>query len=1240
LKIPETHIIKSLTYSLSLDDEEEAHAYPSKISRMQAHHIEVLLTKVMDAYHSPEYLDQYDSITLELGTIPASNFETELRYKIEEHFSAFFKTNITLHDTLVNGKRTALKHTQLDHLLFFLKYGHLPWAAATGLSPKTLLINALQHHKDTLIAHLKTLGLKAGSKQRLITQFDDATLESLTEAILKDEGPLINAARQELTNYQKYTPISNVNASQFRLAVWELTLEYVLTTTKGISNGMRFLSYLMPKIALRYNLSYKDLLKHIALGILENTKPQNSKSVFEQLILTLYGKIETAHSKLQLKTADTDENFISILAFFLKHEALPAYCTIQSASVFYEQLKATLYQDKEAFYTLFFSNLKTTPSQCISAIKQFPNTLINTIIANANSNVFSEALAFYKMLNTTAQHLQITSITLNALNAHFGIIVLDAYSKNTNTSNLSVVLVLDQIVRTQPIDAGFLQILKHTAQLPKFTAKQDVLQSIAALTTLPLESSSKRFIPSLTTYAKRLYTYYQGKRTLTLEQFEMELSRQAYFRATSYKLALSLLETYNKQQAATVETLSEWIRLRLIPLETKGTSKAVLIAEVTQLLQLTAAAPKLLKAVSQTQNALATTNTSTLNTSKPKNSIPKRACKQFIQALNHAFFKRSTQDLYVHVRALLLAFSKEYEVSETTVLSKLKTEAPQYSYRILKHIISTNASTVANKHTALYDLELYCFYAKYGKLPWWSASNMLTDLQHTFNAVLQIYPEKFIANFKTSSHQSLLMALVDSAIFNSILMHVHPRTGTAIVGVFKVFETLLKKDLSGIKRATLAFTTTLKHEVLKMALQTNTLECVAVAKHLTLLCAKNMTLPKAHIHQLLLGRLQAFHTHYEVLQPVIQWLSHTVSLPDTPVLNTITAKASLEDWKATFAVTDAQALVGTLHRFYKDQPEIFYSYLRQITFRTQLIKQLNFSTQKRLLTLLFPIAEHHTLLFFFDTFKQLRGALQTPIYQQFWTNFIDLLFLNRAIVPEKTWTTTLWTRLYFESIQSLSQTDTSAVFETVLQTTASRNVAVTKALKRFIKEDTTAATNVTTVLEVLEEETIGDAIFIENAGLVILGPYIPMLFERMQLTTQGAFNDTYCQCKALYALQYAATGTLDHNEQALALNKLICGMPLHAPVRELPELTAAETTLIDGMLNAIISHWSTIGNTSVEGLRSSFLYRPGRLIIEEKKYILSVEARAFDMLLDSIPWTIGQLKLHWMPQLIEVLWRT
>ncbi|MGS0755737.1 contractile injection system tape measure protein [Roseateles sp. GG27B] len=74
------------------------------------------------------------------------------------------------------------------------------------------------------------------------------------------------------------------------------------------------------------------------------------------------------------------------------------------------------------------------------------------------------------------------------------------------------------------------------------------------------------------------------------------------------------------------------------------------------------------------------------------------------------------------------------------------------------------------------------------------------------------------------------------------------------------------------------------------------------------------------------------------------------------------------------------------------------------------------------------------------------------------------------------------------------------------------------------------------------------------------------------------------------------------------------------------------------MLAAVRNHWKALENTSAEGLRLSFLQRRGLLRRAEGAWQLHLQAEAFDVLFDLLPWSISLVKLPWMPLPLMVEW--
>jgi hypothetical protein len=174
-------------------------------------------------------------------------------------------------------------------------------------------------------------------------------------------------------------------------------------------------------------------------------------------------------------------------------------------------------------------------------------------------------------------------------------------------------------------------------------------------------------------------------------------------------------------------------------------------------------------------------------------------------------------------------------------------------------------------------------------------------------------------------------------------------------------------------------------------------------------------------------------------------------------------------------------------------------------------------------------------------------------------------------------------------------------------------------------------------VEFNQNETIGAGIYIENSGLVILHPFLPQLFNALGISENDKLIDTN---KALCLLNYMATGQKQMPEYNLVLPKVLCQVAITAPAPIEVKLTDNELQEADNLLDAVIKHWEALRNTSREGLRSTFLLRPGKLSKKQDgDWLLQVENKSFDILLDQLPWGISMIKLPWMKQMLWVEWR-
>jgi len=208
------------------------------------------------------------------------------------------------------------------------------------------------------------------------------------------------------------------------------------------------------------------------------------------------------------------------------------------------------------------------------------------------------------------------------------------------------------------------------------------------------------------------------------------------------------------------------------------------------------------------------------------------------------------------------------------------------------------------------------------------------------------------------------------------------------------------------------------------------------------------------------------------------------------------------------------------------------------------------------------------------------------------------------------------------------------------QATAQMIAALSEVVERVeVKRDVERVAGSTAGNQAAASLAGGAAVYVTNAGQVLLAPYLPVLFERLGLTDQGLFIDHVASERAVHALQYMVDGVGGAPEYMMVLNKLICGIESARPVARAINLTDSEKSIIDGLLTAAIENWKGVGNTSVDGLRESFLRRDGRLKRKDGQWQLLVESRSYDMLLDQLPWSYSTIKYAWMHNVLHVEWR-
>lgn len=163
---------------------------------------------------------------------------------------------------------------------------------------------------------------------------------------------------------------------------------------------------------------------------------------------------------------------------------------------------------------------------------------------------------------------------------------------------------------------------------------------------------------------------------------------------------------------------------------------------------------------------------------------------------------------------------------------------------------------------------------------------------------------------------------------------------------------------------------------------------------------------------------------------------------------------------------------------------------------------------------------------------------------------------------------------------------------------------------------------------------------VDDAGLVILHPFLPALFERLgYLDEERKFVSLALQERAVHLLRWLAGYELPHLDYQMPLEKILCDLPLAYPMGSEIEFTDMEKEEGRQVLRSVCQYWKPLNGTSPEGLQRSFLQRHGSITYEDNTWIIRVEGQALDILLDDLPWEISLLLLPWREEMIMVEWQ-
>lgn len=161
--------------------------------------------------------------------------------------------------------------------------------------------------------------------------------------------------------------------------------------------------------------------------------------------------------------------------------------------------------------------------------------------------------------------------------------------------------------------------------------------------------------------------------------------------------------------------------------------------------------------------------------------------------------------------------------------------------------------------------------------------------------------------------------------------------------------------------------------------------------------------------------------------------------------------------------------------------------------------------------------------------------------------------------------------------------------------------------------------------------------WVSSAGLVLLWPLLPQLFELAGWTVEGQFVDDAARWQAVAALDWLAWADEDLAEWRAPVARLLCGIDPETPFNTGP-VEPEQQDMLDSWLDAILRAVPSLQRCGTAMVRSLFLQRAGILsVVGSQK--LALEREAADILLLDLPWPLSQVVLPWREVPLGVEWK-
>ena len=1224
-----SHIVSSLKWDTTFDQKRESYRLQERLSTWSKISLPREIATIFSELCPPEQSWRIESLELDLGSCDYNDLEFDLSRKIRNLLREKIAELILYQNSQKqNGIAVYNKEKSiLENLTVFLLDGYLPWNYQNKEgSVNQIMAELLQNNLTEVIAIIKETGITHEEvRKRISWQFDEKNITKIIAALEPNNSSSIIEFSSIMTNIQVKETIIQTSTASFKKNLWFFILNFLLLERGTLFNKLAFMKSSILQMANHYNIAYAELIVLIENTIVKLSDKTSQNNNFIDCLKILTQEYETQKSDNyqpetstnywnvleQLLKSKNDRRFnanknnLNELIVTLNNENKPKFNTIIRSVLNNENVLILLLQDlNETSIKILFSKVDSTPSLLHMETIIYLNKLSQTFKLKTNCKVLWEIGILFLIKNKNADNATFLLFCIKELSkknnlnhehllAMFTNAKIPAAVKNNNSATIYTNLNAIYCKEINNNNSNYPAIhFRNLVVKLELELQKNATKSVFFIN---LQRSLIRTILLHPKMAFEVMLSYGNKEVLK-KILPLILNRE---------MLQLLVKTANYKKTKLVQTIQ--VVYEILNEKDKYDFPEELMTDNLLLLGM----QEIL--FHPEHNSSLFLETIIIQLSKKVTDTRRNDYFQFIAKLIQS---RRIKSFGVAIKKTFLNQLKNTSSIDTLALALLIQNTSQQDQLELSQLLTTNFNDSGFVLLRKQDRK--------------ESENILRYFLTNGNSLkknwIQKTSDSIIRKAKSVSKTKITLEL--NELFLKTILKYSGYKGNEIL-----FEKLLQKELKWYLK------NNIPKEQFQLQNETKHSESINYTTELDQILENNQISDYTVYNR----NLETINTNilFEIERlsekEKYEWFSLIIIQRQIP--NAFIASKTLE-------------IKDILNAIIAKEPKVFFRIIKkEIIPEAQmdwLCRNISFHTLCSAISQLDKTRESYLRIL--EKFNHVLGVVSIKGMALKEMQHILLRKLLKAaandnwrlIAIDKIWNELIWEVVAKRGIPKKSfLADLEKYiyqFPLALQLGFKEIIKTEKQTVKVLKQ-----TEMLSKVELIKikqnpKTSLKQGIAVRNAGIVLLNTYIPILFERLKLIEENKFLTNEYQVKAVQYLQYVITGMQETEEVYLPLNKVLCGLPVTDAVSDFIEIADEDKNLINSLIQAAISHWPEIGDCSIDGFRGNWLVREGILVELEDRWELTVDKKAYDVLINRSPFAFSIIKYHWMDKPLHVMW--